>query len=88
MLPRNFTPAVQKKRLRRLLSRYRVFRKLFKLIDIKTGKAKEKGLYSQWISKSDEENIETCYDVVSKEDRGAGYNLCTKQDWQVGSVFS
>ena len=67
--PENFTPAVQKKSLRRALSRYRFFRKLFKWIDIKTGKAREKGLYPQWISKSDEENIEKCYDVVCKEDR-------------------
>lgn len=67
--PENFAQPVQKKGLRKTLSRYPFFRNLFKWVDIKTGKAKEKGLYPQWISKSDEENIEKCYDVVSKGDR-------------------
>lgn len=58
------TPVVPKKGLRKILCRYAFFRKVFKWLDIKLGKVKEKGLYPQWITKSDEDNIEKCFDSV------------------------
>lgn len=53
-------------KLRTALCRYKVFRKFFMFIDKLTGRARVKAGYPNWIIKSDEENIEACYDEISK----------------------